>query len=124
MSYFKCDKCHDNIANIFLTNLSMVVGCDTRVLVHVPHRTRYVAIRPGLSQVLDHVVAEPLPGASFSLSHPADDTHGLLQPLQRCRGESNNSTNEAAKLRISFCMSVILCHVLLLDYAPNSLKYC
>ena len=102
----------------------MVVGCDTRVLVHVPHLTRYVAIQPGLSQVLDHVVAEPLPGASVSLSHPADDTHGLLQPLQRGKREPNNSTNEVSKLRISFSISVILRHVLLLDYAPNSLKYC
>ena len=82
----------------------MVVGCDTRVLVHVPHITRYVAIQLGLC-------------------HPADDTHGTLQPLQRGKLESNNRTNEVPKLRIIFSISVILRHVLILDYAPNSLKF-
>ena len=102
----------------------MVVGCDTRVLVHVPHLPRYVAIQPCLSQVLYHVIAEPLPGASVSLGNPADVSHGLLQPLQRGKWEPKNSTNEVSKLRVSFSISVILRHVLLLDYAPNSLKYC
>ena len=99
----------------------MVVCGNSLVLIHVPHFPWNRSIQPGITEILQKQLAKHFSGPRSPLGNPLQDSHGLVQPVQRGVGKADDSPDEATKLWI-IGIGVSSGHIFLLDNAPNRLQ--